>query len=296
LNWIIKNTVQRVLGRIPAGVADPVYHCLQHVQGMKLDVQAQRNFLAGVVAASSEFRGRSLSSLRLVELGSGWFPVLPLLAVSEFGVPSVDTFDLNHHYSKARIAAAARAIQAAVPLLRSHAALNDAAESGRLPASIYYHPRTRAETIRNLRNGPADLAVSHAVLESIPGEDIKAIHRASRHWMTSQGVWVHLIGPSDERSYQDKRLHPVDFLRYSEAEWQRLSGNRYAYKNRLRVSEYPPIFRAAGWKVLKENFSVSKKALSALPKLPLHDDFKAFSPEELVAGRLHFVLGTDEAG
>ncbi len=228
--------------------------------------------------------------MRIVELGSGWYPVLPLLLVREFGAAQVCTFDISHHYSPARIARAAGEMMQAVAELREDTVLSEVAASGRLPDSIRYFPRTRIQDFRELPGGPADVAVSVSVLEYIPPYCIREILRASKQWLTPDALWFHLIGTSDDRARQDKSLHPLEFLKYGEKQWFRISGNRYGYKNRLRQPQYRSLFKEEGWRIEWEAASIPKEAVTTLDRLRIHEDFRNFSTEELAAGSLRFGL------
>ena len=291
MRWIIKASVQHMLGLMPARLADPIYHGLQQQRrDIPTDIDGQRSYAKEVASLVKRIRGKALSGLRIVELGSGWFPVLPLLLVREFGVSAVHTVDVNQHYSSARIARAAREIMETVEPLGADPVLRQAALTGRLPDSIHYYPRSEIQKIGAISGGLADLAISRSVLEYISPEGIRDIHRSSNHWLTHDALWIHLIGTSDDRARQDKKLHPFDFLRYSEKEWMRISGNRYAYKNRLRLPQYRPLFQSAGWRVEHEHASISNSAIATLHRVPLHPDFHRFSDQELIAGSIRFAL------
>jgi len=292
MKWIVKAAVQQILAAMPARVADPIYHGLQqYVRGIHVDIKGQRRFIEEVALLLEDIRGKTLSGLRIVELGSGWFPVLPLLLVREFGVASVQTFDVNQHYSSARIATAAREIMETVMHLREDPVLKQTALTGHLPDSIHYYPRTRIQHILELRSGLAELALSRSALEYIAPEDIRDIHSRSVQWLTPDALWIHLVATtSDERARQDRKLHQLDFLRYSEKEWSRISGNRYAYKNRLRLPQYRSLFQSAGWHVERERASISESTMATLNRVSLHPDFGRFSPEELIADSIRFAL------
>jgi hypothetical protein len=291
MKWVIKAAVQKVFGSLPARVADPMYHGIQHLtRGIPIEVQDQRSFIEEVASVLNDIRGKSLSGLRIVELGSGWYPVLPLLLICEFGALSVDTFDVNQHYSPVRIAAAASEIMNVVVHLRGDSVLQQTARSGCLPDSIHYHPRSEVQAVSEIRGGLADLALSRLVLPNITPEGIREIHFRSRQWLTQDAIWIHILNTGDERAREDSTLHPFDFLKYSEKEWMRRSGNRYAYTNRLRLPQYRSLFESAGWNVEREVASVSKSAIETLNRVPIHADFQCFSPEALSASSIRFAL------
>jgi len=291
MKWVVKAAAQEILGRLPARLADPIYHGLQRaVRDIPVDIQGQRSFIGETASFLQELRGKKLNGLRIVELGSGWHPVLPLLLICEFGAATVHTFDVSQHYSPARIAEAADEIMKNATHLRADSFLRRAALTGNLPDSIHYHPRTKIQEIQEVSGGPVDLALSRSVLEYATSEEIRHIHETSRRWLTHDALWIHLVGTSDDRARQDRRLPQFDFLRYSKNTWARISGNRYAYKNRLRLPEYRSLFQSAGWQVEREKSIITESAIASLNLVPIHRDFAQFSAEELVAGAIRFAL------
>jgi hypothetical protein len=291
MKWVLKAAVQQFLGLMPVRVADPIYHGLQeHMGGIPIEVQYQRSAVEEIASLVKDIRGKQLSGLRIVELGSGWYPVLPLLLLREYGALTVHTFDVNEHYSPTRISAAAREIMNVVAHLREDPVLQQTKVTGRLPDSIRYYPRTRIEHVSEICGGLADLAISHLVLPYIPPEGIREIHISSRQWLTRDALWIHIFNTSDERARWDNKLHQFDFLRYSEKEWKWISGNRYAYSNRLRLPQYRSLFHLAGWHVEREHASISRTAIGSLNRCAPHSDFCHFSPEELSADSIRFAL------
>ena len=177
-----------------------------------------------------------------------------------------------------------------------HPELREVSDSGRLPAAIGYHPRAEVESLKELPSGQADLAISRFVLEHVPQPSIRRMHVASHQWMKPGALWIHWISPSDHRAYSDKSLHLVDFLRYSEGEWLRIAGNRYAFHNRMRRPHYRRLFTDSGWTVELDEAEIPAQALASLGRLPIHPEFRDWRAEELVAGSLWFALGHPDHG
>lgn len=275
-----------MLARLPVAVGDPIYHGLQNLRGgLEPRVGLHLDFVAKVLAERAKLGAANLTGLEVVELGSGWAPVTPLVLVCR-GARSVHTYDINRHYSRKRIREAATALQ---PKLEDRdGRLAACARTGVLPAAIHYH--AQVDLAAQGPAVPADLAVSRFVLEHVPPEDIVRIHRSALEWMAPGGMWAHWVSPGDHRSYSDASLSAVDFLRYSPEEWQRIAGNRFAYHNRLRLPHYRQLFEKAGWKVAHEESSALSAHLESIKRVPVHADFAGFAPEELVAGSLWFFL------
>ena len=89
-----------------------------------------------------------------MELGSGWFLTQPFLLLREFGARAVHTFDVNQHYSSARIVTPAREIMEIVDQFRRDDILSGL--TGYLPDEIDYCPRTR---IQDIADRPLDEAL-----------------------------------------------------------------------------------------------------------------------------------------
>src|SRR5690606_30703729 len=127
----LKVLAQRTLGVLPARVGDPLYHRLQRIAGdLDPHVDLSRRFVDEAEALLRGRREAGFEGAHVVELGSGWAPVVPFLLLAR-GAASVDTYDLNAHYAPERIRGAARAVLDAgidVP-----GGLARVAETGELP-------------------------------------------------------------------------------------------------------------------------------------------------------------------
>jgi hypothetical protein len=287
----LKTEAQRALERAPAVIADPVYHGLQHLTGgLAINVAGSTAFLDRAERLLREQSGTGFEGKRVVELGSGWSPIVPLLLLQR-GAAEVHSFDLNAHYSRGRIKAAARAVQADAPSVGAD--LRRVASTGRLPAEVVYHPRTPIERAA-LAPGSVDVALSRFVLEHVPPDDLVAIHRASRSWLGPDGCWVHNVSPSDHRSYGDDTMSTLDFLAYDDATWSRLAGNRYAYHNRLRRPDYRAIFPRAGWHVVVDTASIPADPEGLVARVGVAERFRSYTAADLAAGNLWFLLTPED--
>ena len=285
MNWRLKAAIQAGLGALPPAVGDPLYHALQRRRGLRPNAAGHRDFVSRVERALADVGQPGLAGRSVVELGSGWFPLTPLLLISR-GVALVQTFDTAAHYSPHRVRMAAEALRSAG---EEHESLRHAAESGRLPDRVLYQPRRRLEESESVQ--PADLGLSRFTLEHVPPRTIERLHWASRAWMPSaDSLWLHWVSPSDHRAYDDGRLSLVDFLRYSDEQWRRIAGNRFAYHNRLRRSEFRSVFERGGWRVAEDDCDVSPSLLRELESMTPADRFRGRPPDDLVAANLWFVL------
>jgi hypothetical protein len=192
VNWRAKSLIQNLVGTLPPALGDPVYHAIQGLHGLRPEMRQQLAFLTRFGQAMRRLTGRGFPGGSFVELGSGWFPVIPLFLLAG-GAASVHTFDLRRHYSKSRIRMAAAALRASVPALRENAMLARVENSGALPDEVRYHPGAAIEEFRGLPAGSVDAAFSNTMLSCFEPGAVERIHRRSLDWIKDDGLWIHLI-------------------------------------------------------------------------------------------------------
>ena len=79
---------------------------------------------------------------------------------------------------------------------------------------------------------------------------------------------------SDHFQHQDASISRINFLRYSETEWQWIAGNEYACCNRLRAKDYLAMFGEAGFSLSRIEKSVDQEPLTSLQKaFPLDQQY-----------------------
>jgi SAM-dependent methyltransferase len=115
-----------------------------------------------------------------------------------------------------------------------------------------------------LPDASVDYHVSTTVFEHIPGADIERILIEAKRILKKDGVAIHFIDLSDHFQHQDKRITSINFLRYSEKEWNNIAGNEFAYCNRLRASDYLDLFRNKGFETCQCETEVDDEARQIL--------------------------------
>ena len=123
--------------------------------------------------------------------------------------------------------------------------------------------------------------------EQHPPDGIRELLDEARRVLRESGLLVHIIDPSDHFSHSDDSISAVNFLQFSEAEWDRLAGNRFMYQNRLRAQDYFDLFKGAGVTLLRTEKTVDAESLAALRNGFRADRrFEKMSPEELATTRV----------
>lgn len=117
---------------------------------------------------------------------------------------------------------------------------------------------------------------SNEVLEHVPPDQLAVLLKALRSVTT--GITTHSIDYSDHYARSDTSLSRLNFLRYSDGEWQWFNSGKQ-YVNRLRHSDYVRMFKEAGFAILEE----SSVAGEPPPDLKIAEQFKRYDPPDLFA-------------
>jgi len=234
--------------------------------------------------------GVPLEGCRVMEVGTGRWLDLPL-GLYLCGAGPIDTFDLHRYLKRRRVERTAAFFRAnpgrlaglfapVVPgetlsrRLRAIAEAGGAAEI-MLRAGIRYHAPSNAAAT-GLPAGSIDAHISYTVFEHIPAEALRAILVEARRILAPGGVVLHHIDPSDHCAHDDPTITPVNFLRFSDEEWQRYAGNQFGYHNRLRAFQYREIFESCGYEILRWEEHVDRRSLELLESgFPLDTQFRA---------------------
>lgn len=264
-------------------MGDVVYHTLQSLtaKSVREEYEFQQATIEQFVVELDKL-SLSFSGKKVVEIGSGWLPVLPYDLLFRYGSKEVLTFDINEHYQSKNIKEFNKFYSTHYPGVTTL--------SQTLPKNVQYFPN---KNILDSQIEPAsiDVMTSRNVLEHIPPDDLESIHKQAFRYLKRDGFIIHQISPSDHRAYTDKSLSLWDFLKYSQPEWD-LIQTRFDYHNRLRLPHYVKLFTGCGFRIAFLSYKTARKSQQLPDKI--HADFSNFSPEELTAGSIIVILVPDK--
>lgn len=232
--------------------------------------------------------GVAVRDARVLEIGSGWYPVAPLVfrAAGARRVYLTDMHRLLHP----------RTLRAAMAFVGQRAdkiaaALGVSAEAVRtsLDAPLDLDFAGLLDWLGfsyiapfDIAQGPEiDIAYSHTVLEHIPPEGLAGLFAGLKGKLAPGGVMSHGIDHTDHRANQDPTLSTIDFLRYSEGAWKLFCFNPQDYTNRLRHPDYLKLIGEAGFEILHEHRYFSPEADADARRLPLWGRFAQMDQEDL---------------
>ncbi len=261
MDWRIKAGVQKGLSLLPGG--RQVQHWLQR-QGWG-SLALGEVFLQDRLAHVSRHlrawhEGAPPSSLpqTIWEIGTGWYPVVPL-GLYLCGCDRVVSTDLRPLWREALLGELVEALLSAAAgghlkrwlpgyLPQRLAALEQ-------PPSYSWQQRLGELGIDlkadrqgegPLPPGSLDLVTSNNTLEHVPAGQLPGLFAACYRALRPGGCMSHYIDMVDHYSYTDARLPAFHFLRYEPWQWRWLE-NRFQSQNRLRLSQYQALLAEKDW-------------------------------------------------
>jgi SAM-dependent methyltransferase len=229
----------------------------------------------------------------VLEIGSGWQPIVPLL-YSLAGASQVVLTDLNVLLRSDTFAATLHSLRSQRqvisdglnldPKILDYALREDpgASMEARLKEMhlVYMAPCDCRNL--NLSAASLDVVTSRNCLEHIPPGVLQEIFHESYRLLKPGGVACHLVDHSDHWEHHDKSLSRVNFLKYSDSvfRWTYIF-NSLNYQNRLRHPEYVQMLHKAGFRLAREERSVDEASLRDLPQMQLAGRFRGFFKEDL---------------
>jgi len=265
MRWIVKSWIQSCVGRLPESVSRPVYFRLQrHFGNLRRNrINPTSRLLFGMdICQQIRAHGRSPRGADFMEVGTGWRLNTPL-ACWLCGARSILTMDLNPYLRFSLIKEDLRYLQQHQEKLRARllSEYGDLLDLSRWRQLVAYQPTTLEAFLAfcgityrspadarhtDCRPDSVDFHLSCNVFEHIPQQDLRAILKEANRVTKPSGLLLHLVDHTDHFSHADPRLSPIHFLQFSDAEWKRYAGDRYAYVNRLREDDYISLFEECG--------------------------------------------------
>ncbi|WP_109474206.1 hypothetical protein [Ornithinimicrobium cavernae] len=245
--------------------------------------------------------GIPLRRTRAVEIGTGWFPIVPLGLAVHGG--SVVTIDKGKHLDAQRVRLAmqllsdleaAGRIRTGSPermaRLRELLGSSRSSTAAELLEPLGIIPRIA--DARDLSHLPethgTNLLVSNNTLEHIPADVLRGIFTEFRRVGSEDARMSHYIDLADHYAGHDPRINEFHFLTLGPTRW-RLANNSLGYQNRLRIDDYYRLLEETGWRVTRE--TLTRRKPNELEGLRLVPPYDAAPPRELLVVKAHLLTG-----
>jgi SAM-dependent methyltransferase len=240
--------------------------------------------------------GFSLDGKEILELGTGWFPVIPLM-LRLAGAGRIYLTDVERLMDQSTVLVAADFLLNKKKDLAQRLGVDVARIEQLLaaPRNLSFDDLLRwfqfayicpydAKDVRWV-----DCIVSHTVLEHVPEQILRKFFRDSKRSLRPGGVHSHGIDHTDHRANVDPRLSRIDFLRYSDLTWGLISNTPQICTNRLRNSDYISMLRDTGYQIVWERKFVINQAVHEANDMKLSGRFRDKHIDDLATGWSHLV-------
>jgi SAM-dependent methyltransferase len=303
MHWKLKAAIQNIIAALPPQFGDALYYRLQRA------TRSFRNSAPRLLSASAltvrylngcgfDVRGKSF-----MEVGTGRSPTLAM-GYWLMGAKATFTVDL-HRYVKPELVEEALAYIRGNPddvrstfgdLLvpdRLETLLSSSFDAAGLMAAAgirYLAPADAASV--PLPDASIDFHTSYTVLEHIPPAVIERIFREGNRVVRPGGAFAHLVDYSDHFWHSHREIGPFHFLRYSDADWQRIAGNRFMFMNRLLHDDYQQLLADVRHRIVAEHpilLTPTDQAAIREGRVPLAPTFASKSRDTLAIGGSWFI-------
>jgi Methyltransferase domain len=295
LRWVAKAATFKVLSAIPYGhvgyrlIQDRITHTTDVTEGK---VEQRIGFgLDCLDAIAAHGPARPLSDLRVIDVGAGWMPTVPLLLYGA-GVGEQVLFDIIRHLQIERLAAGVDIFRRLLP--------EDAAAAGhwqRLPPAV--DPADTVDTYLRrvgmsyvapyglddlVRQPGAHVATCTSVLHHLHPSVLRPLLAAIFESLADGGLLLAHTPLHDPYALFDRRITPYNKWRYSDFVWERLVNSSLMSFNRLTAGDYRRLLEEAGFEVVQFDTPPPTAAeVEALEQVRLHPRFRSRPKDELTA-------------
>jgi hypothetical protein len=283
MDWRLQVLKKMLLIRLPFSIQ--LRRLKRQLLGCKPDSQNISNTVQNFLQMRAELyrSGHSFFDSKVLEIGTGWFPTIPLL-LSQDEVKQVYMSDLIPHMDEVTFNETLQLLKQ----IHGFDKDNKIKTIDDIPA-VYIAPFDSEKLPVN----SIDYVISRTVLEHISPEKIVSLFVSLRPKMSKNGLMVHLVDHSDHLEFNDKKISRINFLTWSKRKHDWINYLMRDGENRLRHHEYPALFKRAGFRVLSEQAFVHEPSCKIAKTLQLAEPYAAMTPEQLAVLTSIFILAPE---
>src|SRR4029077_2210340 len=104
--------------------------------------------------------------------------------------------------------------------------------------------------------------------------------RESRRILRPNGLAIHCVNCGDHYAYFDRRITPINYLKYSKSQWS-FWDNKLLYQNRLRPIDFVRMAEKAGLQIVCDTHRPKPALLARLDEFAIAPEFRDYSADQL---------------
>ena len=301
MRWKLKSKIQHALSLLPSSASYAAYYQIQRNFGGLRQINPVKKLSAGIETWKRILeQSYNPANKVFLEIGTGRITLIPL-SFWLMGAEKTITIDLNPYLkeelvreSLQYIAENQEEIQNLFGSLLNKTRFEQLLEFNKANFSInkflnvcridYFAPANAADS--NLLPQSIDFHTSYTVFEHISPEIIKQILKEGNRIVKDNGLFIHKIDYGDHFAHSDPTISAINFLQYSDDEWNKYAGNRYMYMNRLRHDDFVDLYQSVGHQIIKAETDIYNRSQKLLKNkaIKLDQQFSCKSEEILSIG------------
>ncbi|MDP3085866.1 MAG: class I SAM-dependent methyltransferase [Rubrivivax sp.] len=272
MNFKLHVTKLAILGRLPFG--NSIRRLKRQIFGYQPDPGNIRNTLTDLneMECAVTSLGRSFAGATILEIGSGWFPTIPIM-LSLRGAQKLLLTDLTPHLDDVTFAATLDVLRTQLQAYPD-AATKTTIRDFNLEYLAPFDPQS-------IPDGSVDFIISRTVLEHIPPGGISRLLTQLHPKLSTTGMMIHCIDHSDHLEHRDKSISKINFLTWSTENHKIVNWLTKEGENRLRHHEYRDLFLKSGYTILFESSQPHPETLELAKNLPMKERFAKMTPEQV---------------
>ncbi|MCT4622932.1 MAG: class I SAM-dependent methyltransferase [Schleiferiaceae bacterium] len=239
---------------------------------------------------------------KVVELGTGWYPIIPMLFfLTKTG--KVMSYDIQNWMTKDNQLATIKKLKEWKDNGKLESYISDIDEANwKVLLDVLSNPEQYSfEDINQviglsihlkdasqsgLKEDSIDFICSNNTFEHIYPGVLKSILSEFKRIIKPEGVMSHFIDMSDHFAHSDPSITIYNFLGFSKKQWDFID-NKIQPQNRLRFKDFISIYNDLGIPVTETE--TREGDLDALKRTKVHPEFAGYSAEELAISHCYIV-------
>lgn len=303
--WVIKAVIQKTISFLPRSEQLNYFFQKNITKGVlltddhfELKVQHARDHIDFITKYVKHPKG-----LTTIELGSGWYPIIPMILYLCDISDKVISVDIRNWMTRER---KLRSVQKLIHW-QLHGKLKDYSlnlnedkwkrlldlwnESSKYTDDQINEVIGLQQIIADARkldikDRSVDFICSNNTLEHINEDDLVAIFSEFKRVLKPTGFMSHFIDCSDHFAHFDQKISIYNFLRYSKKKWKFID-NRIQPQNRMRFVDYKRMYSGLDIPITEE--SIRKGNVDDLRKIKIHKEFSNYTEEDLAISHGYIV-------